>query len=363
MTTRPGYVWDATASEWVEIGQAAVVAPIAYQTSAPSSPATGDIWIDSDAVASAINTNDFLLKDDVPTTAVYKMNAGTTAARPTGAAGLFRFNTTTGYPEWYDVISSSWSNFYQQRPVIAEYLVIAGGGGSMQSTSGGGGAGGYRNSTSGELSGANSSTETPLTLLPTAEYTVTVGAGAGPGGASGPVEGGSSQFHSVISRGGGGGGGNSWGGRIGGSGGGGQGGAGAGTALQGFAGGSSSGGGGGAGAIGIAGGVGGDGLSSSITGTPVTRAGGGGGYNNRAGGAGGGGAGSTAGVNGTANTGGGAGGANSSPGRNGGSGIVIVRYSDAFTITIGAGLTATTTTVGTNKVTTFTAGTGVVSFA
>ena len=48
MTTRPGYVWDATASEWVEIGQAAVVAPIAYQTCAPSSPATGDIWIDSD---------------------------------------------------------------------------------------------------------------------------------------------------------------------------------------------------------------------------------------------------------------------------------------------------------------------------
>ena len=48
MTTRPGYVWDATASEWVEIGQAAVVAPIAYQTSEPSSPATGDIWIDSD---------------------------------------------------------------------------------------------------------------------------------------------------------------------------------------------------------------------------------------------------------------------------------------------------------------------------
>ena len=48
MTTRPGYVWDATASEWVEIGQAAVVAPVAYQTSEPVSPATGDIWIDSD---------------------------------------------------------------------------------------------------------------------------------------------------------------------------------------------------------------------------------------------------------------------------------------------------------------------------
>jgi len=48
MTTRPGYVWDATASVWVEIGQAAVLAPIKYQTSQPSSPATGDIWIDSD---------------------------------------------------------------------------------------------------------------------------------------------------------------------------------------------------------------------------------------------------------------------------------------------------------------------------
>jgi hypothetical protein len=69
MTTRPGYVWDATASEWVEIGQAAVVAPIAYQTSAPSSPATGDLWIDSDAVASVLNTNDFLLKaDNLPDT-------------------------------------------------------------------------------------------------------------------------------------------------------------------------------------------------------------------------------------------------------------------------------------------------------
>lgn len=48
MTTRPGYVYDATANEWVAIGQAAVLAPIAYQASAPSSPATGDIWIDSD---------------------------------------------------------------------------------------------------------------------------------------------------------------------------------------------------------------------------------------------------------------------------------------------------------------------------
>jgi microcystin-dependent protein len=35
-----------------------------YQASAPSTPKNGDIWIDSDATASVINTNDFLLKND-----------------------------------------------------------------------------------------------------------------------------------------------------------------------------------------------------------------------------------------------------------------------------------------------------------
>jgi hypothetical protein len=45
-TTRPGYIWSGT--EWVAIGQEAVVAPVSYQATAPSSPATGDIWIDSD---------------------------------------------------------------------------------------------------------------------------------------------------------------------------------------------------------------------------------------------------------------------------------------------------------------------------
>jgi microcystin-dependent protein len=40
------------------------VAGAVYQPSAPTSPQNGDIWIDSDATASVLNTNDFLLKND-----------------------------------------------------------------------------------------------------------------------------------------------------------------------------------------------------------------------------------------------------------------------------------------------------------
>jgi hypothetical protein len=43
--------------------------------------------------------------------------------------------------------------------------------------------------------------------------------------------------------------------------------------------------------------------------------------------------------------------------------VVFLKYPTSVTITIGAGLTGSTATVGANKVTTITAGTGVVSFA
>lgn len=133
------------------------------------------------------------------------------------------------------------------------------------------------------------------------------------------------------------------------------------------------GGGGGAGAAGAgeagspSGGVG---RSSSITGTAVFRGGGGGGGQNGAGGNGGGASGVTNsnGTAGTANTGGGGGacyanGANNYAGGAGGSGVVIIRYPNTKTITIGAGLTGSTATDGSFKVTTITAGTGNVSFA
>jgi hypothetical protein len=90
----------------------------------------------------------------------------------------------------------------------------------------------------------------------------------------------------------------------------------------------------------------------------------------------GGGAGSTGSAapgNGTVNTGGGGGGSGGTivgdgvgaNGGSGGSGVVIIKYSDVFTISNpGGGLTFTTSTsILGFKVTTFTAGTGNIQFA
>jgi hypothetical protein len=67
-------------------------------------------------------------------------------------------------------------------------------------------------------------------------------------------------------------------------------------------------------------------------------------------------------ANGTVNLGGGGGGGSvtmaAGTGGAGGSGVVIVRYPNIFTISIGGGLTGTTALDGAFKVTTFTAGTG-----
>jgi hypothetical protein len=43
--------------------------------------------------------------------------------------------------------------------------------------------------------------------------------------------------------------------------------------------------------------------------------------------------------------------------------VVIIRYPSSYSLTIGGGLTSTTSTVGANKVTIFTAGTGTISFS
>ena len=300
--------------------------------------------------------------------------------------------------------SATFPNF-----LVIDYLVVAGGGGGGNGwnspAGGGGGAGGLRSTVT--ATGGGGALETALSLSLSTNYTVTVGAG-GTGGASGSgaagAQGSNSVFSTITSTAGGGGGAyNSQAPTSGGSGGGeawqggGSGGGGAGTANQGFAGGvntthgsgtQGAGGGGGAGAVGGntgagTGGTGGAGVAVSITGSSVTYGGGGGGGGGEpnpgiagtatgGGGAGGGWSASTpnAGVAGTVNTGGGGGGCGgtSSSGNNtggtGGRGVVILRYADNRTITIGAGLTGTESAAsGGYKRATITAGTGNVSWA
>lgn len=245
--------------------------------------------------------------------------------------------------------------FVANRDLDVEYLVVGGGGGGGQHLSGGAGAGGYRSSVVGESSGGGVSAEPKLRVGSGESFAVVVGAGgAGTAGISG-ASGASSSFASITSLGGG------FAGNVTVGGNGGSGGAngsvntsgsGTGTAGQGFDAGQGSGGfepnrragggggAGGAGSSGSANGNGGNGVSSSITGTAITRAGGGGGgcdYNGGltpgSGGTGGGGAGGKTGPggNGTIYTGSGGGGGGYSgsaqqTGGNGGSGIVIIRY-------------------------------------
>jgi len=287
-------------------------------------------------------------------------------------------------------------------PVVVpiSYLVIGGGSGGGNGTTtnnrragGGGGAGGFR--TNAGTSGGNSSSEAALSLLPSTNYTVTIG-GGGSGATSGGTRGSlgtNSIFDTITSTRGGEGGGQMYSGGAGGSGGGGGAGYGGATnpggnasANQGSNGGvgagNAGGGGGGASSVGgnsdtYLGGNGGSGLASSITGTSVTYAGGGGGGGYDGGGAGGSGGGgrgssrrnSVEALPGSPNTGGGGGGGSNTGSASynaasGGSGVVILKYPDTYTITIGGGLTGSTPAPsGGYKVTTITAGTGNVSWA
>jgi hypothetical protein len=318
----------------------------------------------------------------------YKVNAGSGLAATDYVVGAYRvteFTAGTGNITFAEVTAPTSFNL--------DYLVIAGGGGGGAGNcpgGGGGGAGGYR--TSYGTSGGNSSAESTLSLSTLTNYSVQVGAG-GAGeiidtGTNG-FNGNSSSFAKILSVGGGGGAGSTGGcgyshGYSGGSGGGGAsqtsyspGLGGPGIAGQGSSGGngasnqasySNGGGGGGAGGSGSSGssgsgGPGGSGLASSITGSSITRAGGGGG-NNSTGGAGGGGNANAAGGSNTGGGGGGGkfGGVNAGPG---GSGVVIIRYPDTFTISGGAGLAYSTdsSSVPGIKITTFTAGIGTIAFS
>lgn len=279
-----------------------------------------------------------------------------------------------------------------------QWLVIAGGGGGGCGRAGGGGAGGYQAGVPGEVSGRGEPGGNPQPIAVSDSFTVTVGAG-GTGSSAFNLRGtsgGNSEWGLVTVIGGGAGGSfdNSVATGLSGGSGGGHGQTTAspgpsGTRHEGQAGGLGTttrpqpgGAGGGALTVGgnartsIGGGIGGTGITSSITGTAVGRAGGGGGGGGTSStlagtatdGGGAGGSSSSNGVAGTVNTGGGGGGGGDNgsttfSGGNGGAGIVVLKYPQKFSLTVGVGLTSSTSTVGNFKVTTFTAGTGTVTVA
>ena len=350
-------------------------------------------------VLPASDVNTYLMDQAVMT---FANSTARTTAIPTPSQGMVTYLVDVDEFQYWNGTEYLQLASGSAIPVI-DYLIVAGGGGGGAGAAGfpggGGGAGGYLNSVAGETSGGASTAELSVAVVAGTNYSVTVGAGGAQN-----ANGSNSSFYKTTAIGGGFGGlGETAPGTASSGGSGGGGGAkngairaaGSGTSNQGFAGGTNfnsgsnnqicSGGGGGAGQLGETGGTdgtghagdGGNGLSSSITGTAVSRAGGGGGGTYQetlgTGGTGGGGNGSswqapTVATSGTANTGGGGGGGNDNgggrgPGGSGGSGVVILRYASNFTITIGAGLTGSTSTVGPNKVTIITAGTGNVSWA
>ena len=305
---------------------------------------------------------------DVNTTAALKVPVGTTAERPISPTnGMIRFNTTIQSPEFHYLGYWIPTNKYS-----IDYVVVGGGGGggktdSGQGSGGGGGAGGYRSSYN--RSGGNFSKETPLELVIGVNYNVTIGAG-GVGATSvrtRGTSGGNSAFSVVTSIGGGGGGGGAAaaviGGLPGGSGGGASyngGSGGLGVVNQGYTGGGSAfpygGGGGGASSVGISTSInnsgGGDGIFLDISGVSLEYSRGG---NTN----------STSVVNGESNRG--SGGSSSYAGAynggNGGSGVVIIKYPSIYTVSNpDSGLTFSTVISGSDKITTFTAGTGNIQF-
>ena len=321
----------------------------------------------------------------------------------TSVAGDMIFNTTTSKAQVYN--GSSWSDLGGIAGEEIEFLVVGGGGRGGRGkdayrAGGGGGAGGYVTSVTGDSTPNGDPVHSNQIIQTGTNYNVTVGAGTG----SYSTRGGDSNFHQNYAIGGGG----SWGyqhvGAGGGSGGGNgdsyindhiesqgnrsNGASGSSTTLRRM-------GGGGAGESGGTDGTGtgGDGLITTIItsteattysvgqvdGTDVYFAGGGSGGGaqssggNIVGGLGGGGTGVTGngsnGTAGTVNTGGGGGGAGNNGGAttgnggSGGSGVVILRYPSSLSITVGAGLTSSTFTQGSNSVTIFTAGTDNISWS
>lgn len=187
---KPTYVW--TGSEWAEVGPGPVVPTTKYQATAPESPSTGDIWVDSSSYAPGVEAQDIAAGHRILTTAqrdaLGSVTTGTTIfnstekrvevytgttwlatdvgtnciATPTysGGGSSSSFVDEGKSFSVFTFTGSGTLNVTQRG--FADVLIIGGGASGGSAISGGGGAGGvYEGSM----------------YLPVGSYTVTVGAG------------------------------------------------------------------------------------------------------------------------------------------------------------------------------------------
>ena len=64
-TSRPGFIYDGT--QWIPIGTQPYTTPVKIQATAPTSPNTGDIWIDTSTYIATVDPSLLATKSDLTT--------------------------------------------------------------------------------------------------------------------------------------------------------------------------------------------------------------------------------------------------------------------------------------------------------
>jgi hypothetical protein len=109
MAVNPIKVWNGTA--WEYTGPAVAAPPVKYQATAPTSPATGDVWVESDYDVASVDPSKLL------TGGVYTNESTRSAAIPTPTTGMVTYVGDTGtdsstIPQLETYTGSAWQTPY-----------------------------------------------------------------------------------------------------------------------------------------------------------------------------------------------------------------------------------------------------------
>lgn len=63
MTAKPGFIYSGT--EWIPIGSQPNTTPVKIQSTAPTNPQTGDVWVDTSVVSPSIDPTTLATKNEV----------------------------------------------------------------------------------------------------------------------------------------------------------------------------------------------------------------------------------------------------------------------------------------------------------